>query len=148
MNNTNFYAIESTFGNLDMRQDLTDHAVTIYLKDWDSWDMDTKEVEINEMLIHFVETSGDVVGIKVFGDRYVEDDFYMWVNGIPVIKIESLDNDPNSQNLVIPSDYVEDFSDDEILETVLRYIGIEEDYTIDRNGGGPFVWVNFHREYQ
>lgn len=71
MSNSNFPAIESSCGSLDMRQDLTDHAVTIYFRDWESWDMVTKEVEINELLIHFVESSGEVVGIKVFGDRYV-----------------------------------------------------------------------------
>ncbi len=145
MNISNFPAIQSSFGNIAMRQDLTDHAVTIYFKEQDSWDQDTKEVQINEMLIHFVETSGAIVGIKVFGDRYVEDDFYMWVNGIPVIKIDS--PDPRIQTMAIPSDYVENFSDDEIAETVLRYLGIQ-DYTIDRNDGGPFLWINFHHDYQ
>ena len=55
-------------GNLYIRQDLLNHAVTIYLKDLEKWNPDTEQIRISKNLIHFVQPRDQlIVGIKVFG---------------------------------------------------------------------------------
>ncbi len=62
----NFPTIEISAGDLHLRQSLNEHAITIYLKHWLCWDVDTREVQVSEQLIHFVEPNGEIVGLKVF----------------------------------------------------------------------------------
>ena len=71
-----FPMIESSLGNLKIRQSLITHAITIEIKNSNLWGLDTKQIEMNKNLIHFVD-SGEVVGIKVFSEAIImtEDKF-------------------------------------------------------------------------
>jgi hypothetical protein len=71
-----FPMIESSLGNLKIRQSLNTHAITIEIKNSNLWGLDTKQIEMNKNLIHFVD-SGEVVGIKVFSEAIImtEDNF-------------------------------------------------------------------------
>lgn len=60
-----FPAIESSLGNLKIRQSLNTQSITIEIKPSNLWGLDTKQISINSKLIHFVD-SDEVVGIKVF----------------------------------------------------------------------------------
>lgn len=63
-----FPSIESSVGRLQTRHDLVNHSITIGFKDWTEWNEDTIQVQISEKLIHFVESDGSIVGIKVFSE--------------------------------------------------------------------------------
>ena len=58
--------VSSSLGTLHIRQDLTNHSVSIYFKHWNLWHVDTSQVEISKNVIHFVEPDGEIVGIKCF----------------------------------------------------------------------------------
>ncbi|GAA0406237.1 hypothetical protein GCM10009133_13600 [Cocleimonas flava] len=58
--------MSSAFGSLSMRQDLINHSVTIGLKDWSLWDLDTEQVQFSKSIIHFIQPDGELVGLKVF----------------------------------------------------------------------------------
>jgi len=62
-----FPMIESSMGNLKIRQSLKPHAITIELMNSNLWNFETKQVRVNSKLIHFVD-SGVVVGIKAFSE--------------------------------------------------------------------------------
>ena len=62
-----FPEIDSSLGNLHVRQDLTLHSVTVLFKPWHHWDVDTYQVRVTDLLVHFVEPGGSIVGIKVLG---------------------------------------------------------------------------------
>lgn len=53
-------------GNLSIRQDLINHAVTIGIKDWSLWDLDTEQIQFSKSIIHFIQPDGELVGLKVF----------------------------------------------------------------------------------
>ena len=59
----------TAFGNLSIRQDLINHAVTIGIKDWSLWDIDTQQIQFSESIIHFIQPDGELVGLKVFGEK-------------------------------------------------------------------------------
>lgn len=139
---SNFPSIESSLGNLNIHQNLDDFGTTIYFKDWMSWDVDTEEVSINKFLTHFVESSGEVVGIKVFGDPGTEDEGQVCINGIPIISIFPLITGNLGHKLTIPSDYVEVYSEDEIQESVLCNLGMRKNTKTDRDLP---VWVTSPR---
>lgn len=71
-----FPMIESSLGNLKIRQSLKTHAITIEIKNSNLWGLDTKQIEVNRNLIHFVD-SGEVVGVKIFSEAIImtEDKF-------------------------------------------------------------------------
>jgi hypothetical protein len=71
-----FPMIESSLGNLKIRQSLKTHTITIEIKNSNIWGLDTNQIEVNKNLIHFVD-SGEVVGIKVFSEalKMTEDKF-------------------------------------------------------------------------
>jgi len=54
------------FGSLHLRQDLINQCITIGIKEFNDWDIDTKEVEISKTVIHFIEPDGELVGVKIF----------------------------------------------------------------------------------
>ena len=56
----------SAFGNLSIRQDLINHSVTIGIKDWSLWDLDTEQIQFSKSIIHFIQPDGELVGLKVF----------------------------------------------------------------------------------
>jgi hypothetical protein len=58
-----------SLGSLYVRHDLVSQSVTIYLKPWVQWDLNTQEVNITTSIIHFVEPDGDLVGIKSFASN-------------------------------------------------------------------------------
>ena len=58
--------ISTAFGNLSMRQDLINHSVTIGLRDYTDWHLDTEQVQISSSIIHFIQPDGELVGLKVF----------------------------------------------------------------------------------
>ncbi len=52
--------------SLAIRQDLLNFAVTIGIKDFSFWDLDTEQIQISETVIHFIQPDGELVGLKVF----------------------------------------------------------------------------------
>ena len=58
--------IASSFGKLKLRQDLINYSITVGIKDFDEWDLDTEQVQISKTIIHFVQPNGELVGLKVF----------------------------------------------------------------------------------
>ncbi len=67
---TSFPELSGAFGHLVTRHDLVNHSITIGFKKWMDWDVDTDQIQISETLIHFVESDGQIVGIKVFSEAY------------------------------------------------------------------------------
>ena len=53
-----------SMGSLYVRHDLVSQCVTIYLKPWYLWDLDTQQVEIAPGIYYFVEPNGDLTGVK------------------------------------------------------------------------------------
>lgn len=64
-----FSEVDSSLGNLHVRQDLTNHSVTVAFKPWHLWDWDTEQIQMTNLLLHFVEPDGTVAGIKVLGGQ-------------------------------------------------------------------------------
>ena len=56
----------SSFGSLATRQDLENYSITIGIKDFESWHLDTEQVQISNTVIHFIQPDGELVGLKVF----------------------------------------------------------------------------------
>ncbi len=67
--------IETSFGSLSIRQDLDNHSVTIGLKDFLTWDVDTEQVLISKTIIHFIQPDGELVGLKVFSHHMMRMNF-------------------------------------------------------------------------
>ncbi len=63
-----FPTIESSMGNLKIRQSLNPHAITVEIVNSNLWNLDTQQIRINSKLIHFVDC-GVVVGIKAFSEN-------------------------------------------------------------------------------
>ena len=61
-----FPEVSSIQGSIHIRQDLTTHSITVYFKDWTLWDENTVEVHISGSLLHFIESDGNLAGIKAF----------------------------------------------------------------------------------
>jgi hypothetical protein len=53
-----------SLGSLFIRHDLTKQSATIYLKAWFLWHVDTAQIAVANGVFHFVEPSGDLVGIR------------------------------------------------------------------------------------
>ncbi|MEN8214743.1 MAG: hypothetical protein ABFR19_10315 [Pseudomonadota bacterium] len=53
-----------SLGSLYVRHDLVTQSITVYLKAWHLWDLDTRQIEIAAGVYHFVEPDGDLVGIR------------------------------------------------------------------------------------
>ena len=55
-----------SMGSLYVRHDLVDLSVTVYVKPWYLWDLDTQQVQVTTAVYHFVEPEGTLVGVKSF----------------------------------------------------------------------------------
>ena len=53
-----------SLGSLFIRHDLFKPGVTVYLKAWSLWHLDTQQTEVAHGVFHFIEPSGDLVGIR------------------------------------------------------------------------------------
>ena len=53
-----------SLGSLFIRHDLFKPSVTVYLKAWFLWHVDTQQTEVANGVFHFVEPSGNLVGIR------------------------------------------------------------------------------------
>ena len=51
-------------GSLFIRHDLFNQSVTVYLKAWFLWHVDTQQTEVANGVFHFVEPSGNLAGIR------------------------------------------------------------------------------------
>ena len=51
-------------GSLFIRHDLFKPSVTVYLKAWFLWHVDTDQIEIANGVFHFIEPSGNLAGIR------------------------------------------------------------------------------------
>ena len=60
--------VSSDLSNLHIRFDLINRSVSVYLKDWSLWDVDTSQIEISENIIHFTQPDSAIVGVKIFSD--------------------------------------------------------------------------------
>jgi len=60
--------ISTDLSNLHIRTDLINRSITVYLRDWNLWDVETSQVKISSSLIHFIEPDNTLAGIKVFSN--------------------------------------------------------------------------------
>lgn len=74
--------LDQAFGTLHLRQDLINQCITIGIKRFNDWDIDTKEVQISPTVIHFVQPDGELVGIKVLSISTLDKKF----QNVPVEK--------------------------------------------------------------
>ena len=51
-------------GSLFIRHDLFNQSVTVYLKAWFLWHVDTQQTEVANGVFHFIEPSGNLAGIR------------------------------------------------------------------------------------
>jgi hypothetical protein len=58
--------VSTDLSNLHIRVDLINRSVSVYLKDWTLWHVDTSQVQVSDSLIHFTQPDGEIVGIKCF----------------------------------------------------------------------------------
>ena len=61
--------ISTDLANLHIRTDLIQNSVSIYLKDWNLWDVDTLQVKLSENVTHFIQPNEEIVGVKVFSNN-------------------------------------------------------------------------------
>ena len=57
--------IEMTLGNLLVRTDLDQNSVTLGFRQWFEWDVDTRQIEIDTGLIHFIQPDETIVGLRI-----------------------------------------------------------------------------------
>lgn len=73
------------------------------------------------------------------------DSGYIWIENIPILKSDSGWQGNRIPCLIIPSDYVQNYSDKELSDFVFLHFQID-DHSIQRDG--PFVWINYQRDLQ
>ena len=64
-NATRQQEMDIALGKLRVRIDLERQCVTVYLDDWDSWHVDTEQIELESGVIHFVQPNASVIGIRI-----------------------------------------------------------------------------------
>ena len=63
-----FPEIDGTLGTLRIRYDIENKCMTIGLKDFALWHIDTEQVQISKDVIHFIQPDNTLVGVKTFSD--------------------------------------------------------------------------------
>ena len=61
-----------SLGSLFIRHDLYEPSATIYLKAWFLWHVDTQQIAVANGVFHFVEPSGELVGIRCNSIPFIE----------------------------------------------------------------------------
>ena len=57
--------IEMTLGGILVRVDLDQNSLTIGLKPWLEWDVNTEQVRIDTGVIHFIQPDNRIIGLRV-----------------------------------------------------------------------------------
>ena len=72
--------LASAFGKLQLRQDLINQCITIGIKKFNDWNINTKEVKVSDSVIHFSEPDGVLVGVKVFTEQIITAHDYLMLD--------------------------------------------------------------------
>jgi hypothetical protein len=57
--------IEMTLGAILVRTDLDQNSVTVGFRPWFEWDVDTRQVEVQTGVIHFIQPDNSIIGLRV-----------------------------------------------------------------------------------
>jgi hypothetical protein len=57
--------LNGSIGTLKFRSNLDENSITVGLKDFRAWNLDTLQFQISDTLIHFIEPDGKLVGIRI-----------------------------------------------------------------------------------
>ena len=57
--------IDMTLGANLVRTDLDQNSVTVGFRPWFEWDVDTRQVEVQTGVIHFIQPDNSIIGLRV-----------------------------------------------------------------------------------